>query len=182
MLKIGFHLIEINEKWYVTWTVNNCVTYVHILCLVTGSRDNRWSMVTVRMGMCLLPVCVCVFLTVSLLFSLSLSLSLPLCLPPLYKNSTFLALIWNYLFLYIALAIYCQSPAAFEALSIFKLLQLPGVYTLKSFIRSNKDTGECANRLAHEGAICTIGYVKKRNVVIHFLHLVKVYWLLMRSK
>ena len=56
--------------------------------------------------------------------------------------------------MYIALAVYCRSPAAFEALSSFKLLQLPGVYTLKSFTRSNKeDPGECANRLAHERAM-----------------------------
>ena len=53
-----------------------------------------------------------------------------------------------------ALAIYCRSPAAFEALSSFKLLQLPGVYTLKRFTRSNKeDPGQCASRLANERAL-----------------------------
>ena len=53
--------------------------------------------------------------------------------------------------MYAALAIYCRSPAAFEALSSFKLLQLPGAYTLKRYTRSNKeDPGECDKRLAHE--------------------------------
>ena len=56
--------------------------------------------------------------------------------------------------LFLALVIYCRSPAAFEALSSFKLLQLPDVYTLKRYTWSNKeDPGECASRLAHERAM-----------------------------
>ena len=53
--------------------------------------------------------------------------------------------------LYSALAIYCQSPAPFEALSSFKLLQLPGAYTLKRYTRSNKENpGECDKILERE--------------------------------
>ena len=60
----------------------NCVTYV--LCLVTGSRGNRWSMITIRMGMWLLPVCVfvCFSFYLSLSFSFSLSPSPSLSPPP----------------------------------------------------------------------------------------------------
>lgn len=50
-----------------------------------------------------------------------------------------------------ALAVYSRSPAAFEALRDFNILQLPGVSTLKSFVRSNKEApGECVKRLATE--------------------------------
>ena len=50
-----------------------------------------------------------------------------------------------------ALAVYSRSPAAFEVLRDFNILQLPGVSTLKSYVRSNKQApGECAKRLANE--------------------------------
>lgn len=50
-----------------------------------------------------------------------------------------------------ALAVYSRSPAAFKALQDFKILQLPGVSTLKSYVRNNKEApGECAKRLANE--------------------------------
>ena len=46
---------------------------------------------------------------------------------------------------------YSRSPAAFEALSSFKILQLPSSTTLKSYVQSNKEAPvECARRLAHE--------------------------------
>ena len=52
---------------------------------------------------------------------------------------------------YTALAVYSRSPAAFEALRDFNILQLPGASTLKSYMRSNKEApGECARRLANE--------------------------------
>ena len=74
--------------------------------------------------------------------------------PPSYLLLLSYNLFVHNLNLFIALAIYCRSPAAFEALSSFKLLQLPGAYTLKTYTRSNKeDPGECANRLAHERAL-----------------------------
>ena len=50
-----------------------------------------------------------------------------------------------------AFAVYSCSPAAFEALRDFNILQLPGVSTLTSYMRSNKEEpGECARRLANE--------------------------------
>ena len=101
------------------------------------------------------PPCVCLCFSLSL--SLSLSLPLPLS-PSLSPHSLqelhFLSFNSKLSFLYIALAINCQSPAAFEALSSFKLLQLPGAYRLKCFTHRNKeDHGERANQLAHERAM-----------------------------
>ena len=55
-----------------------------------------------------------------------------------------------------AFAVYSRSPAAFEALSSFKILQLhvPSSTTLKSYVQSNKEApAECANRLAHERSL-----------------------------
>lgn len=53
--------------------------------------------------------------------------------------------------MYIGLAIYTRSPAAFQALSSFKILQLPSISTLKSYTRSNNEKpGECATRLQQE--------------------------------
>lgn len=50
-----------------------------------------------------------------------------------------------------ALAVYSRSPAAFDALRNFKILQLPSVATLKSYTKSNKEPpGLCAQRLAQE--------------------------------
>ena len=52
---------------------------------------------------------------------------------------------------YTALAVYSRSPSAFETLRDFKILQLPGVSTLKSYVRSNKEApGESTKRLADE--------------------------------
>ena len=49
---------------------------------------------------------------------------------------------------------YSRSPAAFEALSSFKILQLPSSTTLKSYVQSNKEAPtECATRLAHERSL-----------------------------
>ena len=51
----------------------------------------------------------------------------------------------------LALAVYSRSPAAFEALQSFNILQLPSTTTLKSCMKSNKEgPGECAQRLAEE--------------------------------
>lgn len=52
---------------------------------------------------------------------------------------------------YTALTVYSHSPAAFQALKDFSILQLPGLSTLKSYVRSNKEVpGECEKRLANE--------------------------------
>ena len=58
-----------------------------------------------------------------------------------------------YLLHSVAMAIYTRSPAAYEALSSFHILQLPGPNTLRSYIRSTRNTevaGECEKRLASE--------------------------------
>ena len=48
----------------------------------------------------------------------------------------------------IALAVYTRSPAAYDALKSFKLLQLPCVRTLKHYIDSNlEEAGEVEKRL-----------------------------------
>lgn len=50
-----------------------------------------------------------------------------------------------------ALAVYTRSPAAYEGLKSFKLLQLPSVRTLKHYVAANhEDAGECMDRLEHE--------------------------------
>ena len=47
-----------------------------------------------------------------------------------------------------ALAVYTRSPAAYDALKNFKLLQLPGVRTLKHYIDANlEQAGEVEQRL-----------------------------------
>jgi len=52
-----------------------------------------------------------------------------------------------------ALAVYTWSPAAYEALSSFHLLQLPSTGTLKTYTRSNLEVGgEVEGRLAEERA------------------------------
>ena len=54
----------------------------------------------------------------------------------------------------IALAVYSRSPAAYEALQSFSILQLPSATTLKSYTKSNKEApGDCARRLAEERAL-----------------------------
>lgn len=46
---------------------------------------------------------------------------------------------------------YTRSPAAYEGLRSFKLLQLPSVRTLKHYVGANvEDTGECMDRLEQE--------------------------------
>lgn len=48
----------------------------------------------------------------------------------------------------IALAVYTRSPAAYEALRDFKLLQLPSVRTLKYYIDANLESaGDSMERL-----------------------------------
>lgn len=50
-----------------------------------------------------------------------------------------------------ALAIYTRSPAAYDAISSFKVLQLPSVSTLSSYSKSNlESSGEVEVRLAEE--------------------------------
>ena len=51
----------------------------------------------------------------------------------------------------LALAVFTRSPAAYEALKSFKLLQLPSVRTLKYYIDANLEgAGDCMNRLEDE--------------------------------
>ena len=51
----------------------------------------------------------------------------------------------------VALAVFSRSPAAYEALKSFQILNLPSVSTLKNFMRSNReDPGPIYNRLAEE--------------------------------
>ena len=46
---------------------------------------------------------------------------------------------------------YTRSPAAYEGLKSFKLLQLPSVRTLKHYVCANlEDAGECMDRLEQE--------------------------------
>ena len=57
----------------------------------------------------------------------------------------------NYCNHFLALAVYTRQPSAFEDLASFKLLQLPSVGTMKSYIHSNKESpGDCRQRPAHE--------------------------------
>ena len=52
---------------------------------------------------------------------------------------------------YVALAVYTRSPAAYEALRSFKLLQLPCVRTLKYYIDFNvEEAGEVEKRLVEK--------------------------------
>ena len=49
------------------------------------------------------------------------------------------------------MAVYTRSPAAYEALSSFHILQLPSAITLKTYIRSNIEAaGEVEQRLMDE--------------------------------
>lgn len=51
----------------------------------------------------------------------------------------------------LALAVFTRSPAAYEALKSFKLLQLPSVRTLKYYIDANLEgAGDCMKRLEDE--------------------------------
>ena len=51
----------------------------------------------------------------------------------------------------IALTVFTKSPAAYEALRSFKLLQLPSVRTLKHYIGANvEEAGDCMKRLEEE--------------------------------
>ena len=55
----------------------------------------------------------------------------------------------------VALAVFSRSPAAYEALKSFQILNLPSVSTLKNFMRSNReDPGPIYNRLAEEQRNC----------------------------
>ena len=51
----------------------------------------------------------------------------------------------------VALAVFSRSPAAYEALKTFNILQLPSVSTLKTYMRSNREEpGPIYHRLADE--------------------------------
>ena len=85
---------------------------------VTGSKGNRWSLITIRMGKCSLLKCCHTF--------------------------------HSYV-LQVSLAVYTRSPAAYEALSSFHLLQLPCARTLKMYIHSNVEgAGEAEVQLVDE--------------------------------
>ena len=54
-------------------------------------------------------------------------------------------------YLHTALAVYTRSPAAYEDLKSFKLLQLPSVRTLKHYVGANhEEAAECMERLENE--------------------------------
>ena len=56
-----------------------------------------------------------------------------------------------YKIVFAALAVYTRSPASYEGLKSFKLLQLPSVRTLKHYVNANLEVaGECMNRLEKE--------------------------------
>ena len=94
--------------------ISNLHTYISNY-IVRGRRSNRWSLITIRMGM--LHVFVCVVI----------------------------------IYLSLALAVYTRSPAAFEALRSFNLLQLPGISTLKAYTSSQVEKpGEVELRLRNE--------------------------------
>ena len=58
---------------------------------------------------------------------------------------------FNYCNFFLAHAVYTCFPSAFEALASFKLLQLPSVATMKSYIHSNRESpGDSLQWLAHE--------------------------------
>ena len=78
---------------------------------VTGNTSNRWSMITIRMGKC-------VYIHMYILMYMYAIVILDVCSHLSPK----------------ALAVYSRSPAAFEALSSFKILQLPSSTTLKSYV------------------------------------------------
>ena len=63
----------------------------------------------------------------------------------------------NYYYNYIdilALAVFTRSPAAYDALKGFKLLQLPSRRTLKDYISANREkAGECLKHLQEEGKL-----------------------------
>ncbi len=85
---------------------------------VTGNKGNRWSAITVRMGM--------YYTSVVLDYSM-------------YDKKM------------VALAVYTRSPASYEGLKSFNLLQLPSVRTLKHYIDANLEVaGECMERLEKE--------------------------------
>ena len=53
-----------------------------------------------------------------------------------------------------ALAVFIRSPAAYDALKDFKLLQLPSRRTLKDYISANLEkAGECFEHLKEESYI-----------------------------
>ena len=57
----------------------------------------------------------------------------------------------NYVYTCIALAVFTRSPAAYDALKSFKLLQLPSRRTLKQYIDANlEEAGECEEHLEEE--------------------------------
>jgi hypothetical protein len=67
-----------------------------------------------------------------------------------------------------ALAVYTRSPAAFEALRSFKLLQLPSVRTLKDYIDGNLEgAGECITRLEKERRVYLAMIEQKQQEFTH---------------
>lgn len=54
-------------------------------------------------------------------------------------------------YVYVALAVFTRSPAAYDALKSFKLLQVPSRRTLKEYIDANlEEAGECLEHLEDE--------------------------------
>ena len=95
---------------------NNIFIKKCVIISVTGSKGNRWSQITIRMGEYFL------FDNFGDLFTVS--------------------------YYCLALAVYSRSPAAYQALRSFKLLQLPCVRTLKYYIDANLESaGDSVERL-----------------------------------
>ena len=60
---------------------------------------------------------------------------------------------------------YTRSPAAYEGLKSFELLQLPSVRTSKHYVGANlEDAGECMDRLEQERQQYLV-MVEKRGVL-----------------
>ncbi len=66
----------------------------------------------------------------------------------------------------VALAVYCRSPAAYEALKCFKMVQLPSVRTLQHYVHANlEDAGDCTPRIiqSRKQYEAMVEEVKKKN-------------------
>ena len=107
---------------------------------VTGSKGNRWSAITVRMGESLIV---------------------------LYNHNNIIPIL-SITYFFVALAVYTRSPAAYESLRSFKLLQLPSIRTLQHYLSANReDPGECMDRLVLEGKKLLCGNGWRGSVQVH---------------
>lgn len=99
------HVLSVTSWLIVSYTLytmvwHACTYPVYSFIIGTGRKSNKWSSVTIRMGMHAFP-----------------------------QYTTYNSV----LILNVALAIYVRSPAAYEALKSFRLLQLPARSTLQAY-------------------------------------------------